>query len=82
MILERARREARIVLTFDKDFGMLAFQAALPAQCGVILARVRGSPTLRMQRVLEAIASRDDWTGQFVVIENHKLRVRPLPPQA
>ena len=81
VILARAQREGRIVLTFDKDFGMLAFQAGLPAHCGVILARLQGSPVFQTQRLLDVIASRDDWTGQFVVIENSTLRVRPLPPR-
>lgn len=78
-ILLRAQRETRIVLTFDKDFGMLAFHAGLPSSCGIILARVRGGPELRAERVLEAVDSRPDWVGHFVVIENHKLRVRKLP---
>ncbi len=30
-ILERGRREERVLVTFDKDFGELAFRAGLPA---------------------------------------------------
>jgi predicted nuclease of predicted toxin-antitoxin system len=39
-VLAWAVREGRILLTFDKDFGELARNAALPASCGVILFRV------------------------------------------
>ncbi len=39
-ILERAQIEERIVVTFDKDFGELAFRSRLPSSCGVILFRV------------------------------------------
>ena len=39
-ILARAQREDRIVLTFDKDFGELAWRARLPAACGVVLLRL------------------------------------------
>lgn len=39
-VLERALREDRILLTFDKDFGELAWQRGLPASCGVILLRL------------------------------------------
>ncbi len=30
-VLERAQREHRIVVTFDKDFGELAFRSRLPS---------------------------------------------------
>ncbi len=39
-LLEKAQAEQRIVLTFDKDFGELAFHRGLPATCGVILFRI------------------------------------------
>ncbi len=38
-VLARAQREDRIVLTFDKDFGELAFRSRLPASSGMILHR-------------------------------------------
>ncbi len=39
-ILKRAVAENRILLTFDKDFGDLAFQFGLPATCGIVLFRL------------------------------------------
>jgi hypothetical protein len=39
-VLAWAARDARILLTFDKDFGELARAAALPASCGVVLFRI------------------------------------------
>jgi len=33
-------REGRILLTFDKDFGELAWRAGLPASSGIILFRL------------------------------------------
>ena len=36
-ILGRAQVEARIIVTFDKDFGDLAFRQRLSAACGVVL---------------------------------------------
>jgi predicted nuclease of predicted toxin-antitoxin system len=39
-ILRRAVAENRTVLTFDKDFGDLAFQFGLPATCGIVLFRL------------------------------------------
>jgi predicted nuclease of predicted toxin-antitoxin system len=40
-VLERAQAEGRIVLTFDKDFGELAFREKLPAMTGIILFRIK-----------------------------------------
>jgi predicted nuclease of predicted toxin-antitoxin system len=42
-ILHRAVVENRVLLTFDKDFGDLAFQFGLPATCGIVLFRFRAS---------------------------------------
>jgi predicted nuclease of predicted toxin-antitoxin system len=40
-VLRRASAEQRILLTFDKDFGGLAFAARQPAPHGIILLRLR-----------------------------------------
>jgi len=42
-ILLRAQEENRVVVTFDKDFGEMAFRSKLPAQSGVILFRINQS---------------------------------------
>jgi len=70
-VLRRAADEERIVITFDKDFGELAFREGLPVSTGVILLRVQAEdPTTLTQIVVAALASRDDWTGHFSVVEN------------
>ena len=43
-VLARAMLERRVLLTFDKDFGELAWNVGLPADCGATRARVRGLP--------------------------------------
>lgn len=79
-ILLCAQQEQRIVMTFDKDFGELAFRSGLPAECGVILFRVAlPSPDVVARRAVDVLASRSDWTGQFAVIEEHRVRFRALP---
>jgi hypothetical protein len=40
-VLAIAEAENQILLTFDRDFGELAFRAGLPAMCGIILFRLR-----------------------------------------
>jgi predicted nuclease of predicted toxin-antitoxin system len=39
-VLERAQRENRVVVTFDEDFGELAFHRGLAASVGVVLFRI------------------------------------------
>jgi predicted nuclease of predicted toxin-antitoxin system len=79
-VVRRASDEDRIVLTFDKDFGELAFRAGLPPSIGVILIRVQASSAETLsQFVLAALTSRDDWVGQFSVVENDRVRMTPLP---
>ena len=78
-VLSRAQAENRILLTFDKDFGELAFRAKLPATIGIILFRIRApSSVVVAQKVTTAIALRNDWAGHFSVVEDDKIRMRPL----
>jgi predicted nuclease of predicted toxin-antitoxin system len=82
-VLAQASREARTVLTFDKDFGELAFRARLPASAGVILVRLRASsPAGLATRLVHALQSRSDWAGQFAVVESDRIRLRLLPRRA
>lgn len=75
-----AQAESRIIVTFDKDFGELAFRSGLPATSGVILFRVQTkSPEHIRDRVMNSLLLRSDWTGHFFVVNEHRIRVRPLP---
>jgi predicted nuclease of predicted toxin-antitoxin system len=79
-VLKRAMSEQRILLTFDKDFGNLAFQFGLPATCGIVLFRVQASSSAALATlVMTALQSRTDWAGQFSVVEAGRIRIRPLP---
>lgn len=79
-VLARAAAEERVLVTFDKDFGELAFRSRLPASCGVVLFRIsqrgRAQDT---QRVVDTLQSRDDWSGAFWTVTDLRLRRRPLP---
>ena len=79
-VLALAQAEQRVVLTLDTDFGELAFRSRLPAECGVILVRLDWTnPTTDNDVVINALTSRDDWSGSFAVIERDRVRLRPLP---
>src|SRR5271157_3385930 len=61
-VLRRAVTENRVILTFDKDFGDLAFHFGLPAMCGIVLFRLQASSSTALAiKVVVAIRSRDDW---------------------
>lgn len=79
-VLAWAMRDGRILLTFDKDFGELAFASGLPAMCGVILFRLP-MPRSKTAGTLLArlVTTRTDWAGHFSVIEPGRVRMRTLP---
>ena len=80
VILTRAQAEDRLILTFDKDFGELAFRVRLPAASGIILCRLHGLPPERVVAiVLNTLTSRSDWAGRFTVITEQRIRVILLP---
>jgi predicted nuclease of predicted toxin-antitoxin system len=79
-VLSQAQEEKRIVITFDKDFGELAFHSKLPATVGVILFRITPLSSQHIALVaVQALASRSDWEGHFSVIEDDRIRMTPLP---
>jgi predicted nuclease of predicted toxin-antitoxin system len=79
-VLARAQAEGRPLLTFDKDFGELAFRSGLSAASGVILFRILApSPAVLARLAVRVLDSRSDWAGHFCVIENDRIRMTPLP---
>jgi len=79
-VLARAQVDGRVLLSFDKDFGELAFRAGLPATCGVVLFRFAPvSPEFVAERVVTTMAGSTPWVGHFAVVEETRIRLRPLP---
>jgi predicted nuclease of predicted toxin-antitoxin system len=80
-VLARSLKDARVLLTFDKDFGELAWRSGLPANCGIVLFRLPTlSPTGVGKVIADVLMARDDWPGHFSVVEPTRIRVRVLPP--
>ena len=78
-VLAWATREHRILLTFDKDFGELARGSGLPRTCGVVLLQMPMPKREEAgQRLAALITAREDWVGNFAVIEPGRVRMRPL----
>ena len=83
VVLARAVAEDRLLITFDKDFGALTFQARLHAAPGIVLFRLSlSSPTHVARLVVFALESRSDWAGHFAVVDDHQIRMTPLLSQA
>ena len=79
-VLARAVYERCVLLTFDKDFGELAWRTKLPASCGIVLFRIPMPPANLVGKLIcEILMSRDDWRGRFSVVEPGRVRMRELP---
>jgi predicted nuclease of predicted toxin-antitoxin system len=78
-VLDWAAREKRILLTFDKDFGELAYRSGLPVSSGVVLFRIAmPSASDAGEKIAARVTERSDWAGHFSVIEPARVRMRPL----
>jgi predicted nuclease of predicted toxin-antitoxin system len=78
-VLQQAQDEDRVLITFDKDFGELAFRRGLPSSSGIILLRITmHSAAYVAQVVREAIEQRKDWPGHFSVVEDRRIRMTKL----
>jgi predicted nuclease of predicted toxin-antitoxin system len=79
-VLAAALADGRVLVTFDKDCGEMAFRQEQKATCGVILFRPRvRSPSYLAQFMLAVLGQAVTWEGNFSVAQEGKLRVVPLP---
>lgn len=79
-VLAIAQTEKRLLITFDKDFGELAFKQNLPSECGIVLFRITPtSPAIVAKIAAVALESRTDWMGHFSVVEDDRIRMTVLP---
>lgn len=78
-VLERARGESRVLLTFDTDFGRLVFHQGAKASRGLILFRVPVMSPVDLARfIVASVNSRYDWEDHFSVVELRRVRMRRL----
>jgi predicted nuclease of predicted toxin-antitoxin system len=81
-VLKLCMAQRRVLLTFDKDFGELAFIKGLPAECGIILFRITPqNPEEVAVIALSAIQNQPNWLGYFSVVTRKQIRMRPLTSQ-
>jgi predicted nuclease of predicted toxin-antitoxin system len=78
-VLTLAQDERRLLVTLDKDFGEFTFRLKQPAMYGVILFRMKMTdPRIASVKMANIIESRSDWVGHFSVVEDDRIRMRPL----
>ncbi len=79
VVLERAFRENRVLITEDKDFGELVYRLKKPAK-GVILMRIpvekRQSKWSRLKTLIDNHSAQI--IDHFVIVDTEKFRFRRL----
>jgi predicted nuclease of predicted toxin-antitoxin system len=81
-VLAHATAEGRTLLTFDKDFGELAFRRGLPAEHGIVLFRfIPQTPGEAATIIVTALGSQVTWAAHFSVVTRQRVRMTPLPRQ-
>jgi predicted nuclease of predicted toxin-antitoxin system len=80
-VLNIARREVRVLLTFDRDYGELIYLKHLPCPASVMYLRfVPSSPDDAFTFIAPLLRDADESiTGYFVVVDKDSYRKRPLP---
>ena len=81
VVLARAAREQRIILTFDRDYGELIYRLRLPPPQGLAYFRLDPLSPIEPAQILLRLLSDSNVAleGKFTVIERPALRQRPLP---
>jgi len=79
-ILQRAERERRVILTFDRDYGELIFRHRLGRPAGVVYFRYTPRiPEEPGDHLLKLLALPGlALVGQFSVVDRERIRQRPL----
>lgn len=79
-ILDAADAHGRILITEDRDFGEMVIRQRVGARGVMLLELDRLSNAMEAATVAEVVSAHaDKLTGNLVVIEPGRIRVRPLP---
>jgi hypothetical protein len=79
-VLGLAYSEGRVLITFDKDFGDMAFHRGKTSVAGVLLLRPRlRGPEYLAGFVAAVLAQPIVWAGHFCVAREGRMRVVPMP---
>lgn len=83
-IFRMARDERRIVVTFDLDFTAIAMAAGTQFPSVVVFRLRYGRPARALARLAAVLSVASDAleNGAFVVVDEARIRIRPLPLKA
>lgn len=80
-VLAVARREGRVLITEDRDFGELIVRQQLEIEGVILLELDRLSNLAEADRVTAVVSTNiDRLSGGLLVIEPGRIRIRPLRP--
>lgn len=81
IIFNLARAEGRVIVSADTDFGMLLAERQETTPSFILYRRVADEPQQQLAILLENLASILEplESGSVVVIEQRRIRIRPLP---
>jgi predicted nuclease of predicted toxin-antitoxin system len=79
-VIDIARNEDRIIITFDKDYGELIYQRKISFKIGIIFLRFIPKNSLETGKILIEILNNSnlDYKNKFTVIDREKIRQRNL----
>ena len=78
-VLNRARKEERVLITFDRDYGELIFHRKLPVPPAIIYLRFIPQYPEHAAEIVQQILDQTEVAGYFVVADPDRLRRRRLP---
>jgi predicted nuclease of predicted toxin-antitoxin system len=83
-VIELARLDHRILLSFDRDHGELIFRHGVVPPRSVVYLRLEPPDPEFLNRVLDALIAlgQSGLDGQFVTVNKTGIRQRPLPSVA
>lgn len=78
--LERAIREDRLIVTFDRDFGELAVRGTNRPAAGVLLLRITPKSADEITRLLLDLLTRSDvtWRDHISIVDGTHVRQRRI----
>jgi predicted nuclease of predicted toxin-antitoxin system len=81
IVLGRAARESRILLTFDRDYGELIYRRNLPSPQGLVYLRFVPVTPQEPAEVVSALLQIEglDLESRYTIVDRQRVRQRPLP---
>jgi predicted nuclease of predicted toxin-antitoxin system len=82
-LLQAAQDQGRVLVTRDRDFGVIVFQSGQSSATGVVYLRILPTTQTAVHAELERVLnsySEQELRGSFVVIEPGRHRIRKIWP--